>query len=111
MKSIIIIGLFSVSGLTWAQSNEPAESSTPPAETLDQLTQPVEDATSIKVIVEKNQTIEEYRQKGELILVKVIPNDGVPYFIDPLEREKLQGTGRDLINSGVKPVRWVIKEF
>ena len=111
MKSIIIIGLFGVSGLLWAQQDEPAESSNPPAEPLDQLTQPVEDATSIKVIVEKNQTIEEYRQKGELILVKVIPNDGVPYFIDPLEREKLQGTGRDLINSGVKPVRWVIKEF
>lgn len=111
MKTIIIIGLISLSGLLWAQGNETAESSTPAAEPLDQLTQPVEDATSIKVIVEKNQTIEEYRQKGELILVKVIPNDGVPYFIDPLEREKLQGSGRDLINSGVKPVRWVIKEF
>lgn len=111
MKSIIIIGLFSVSGLLWAQNDEPAATTTPPAEPLGQLTQPVDDATSIKVIVEKNQTIEEYRQKGELILVKVIPNDGVPYFIDPLEREKLQGTGRDLINSGVKPVRWVIKEF
>ena len=45
------------------------------------------------------------------MLVKVIPNDGVPYFIDPLERDNLQGSGRDLINSGVKPVRWVLKEF
>lgn len=80
-------------------------------ELLAQLTQPADDATSVTVIVQKKQTIEEYRQKGELVLVKVIPNDGVPYFIDPLERDKLQGSGRDLINSGVKPVRWVLKEF
>jgi hypothetical protein len=110
MKPFIIIGLLLVCQLLSAQTAE-ATGQEAPAETLDQLTQPVEDATSIKVIVEKNQTIEEYRQKGELILVKVIPNDGVPYFIDPLERDKLQGSGRDLINSGVKPVRWVIKEF
>ena len=81
------------------------------AELLAQVTQPAEDATSVKVIVQKKQTIEEYRQRGELVLVKVIPNDGVPYFIDPLERDTLQGSGRDLINSGVKPVRWVLKEF
>lgn len=81
------------------------------AELLSQVTQPADDATSVKVIVQKKQTIEEYRQRGELVLVKVIPNDGVPYFIDPLERENLNGSGRDLINSGVKPVRWVLKEF
>ena len=81
------------------------------AELLAQVSQPADDATNIKVIVQKKQTIEEYRQRGELVLVKVIPNDGVPYFIDPLERENLNGSGRDLINSGVKPVRWVLKEF
>ncbi len=80
-------------------------------ELLAQSTQPAEDASSVKVIVQKNQTIEEYRQRGELVLVKVIPNDGVPYYIDPLERENLKGSNGDLINSGVKPVRWVIKEF
>lgn len=80
-------------------------------ELLGQEIQPAADATSVKVIVQKKQTIEEYRQRGELVLVKVIPNDGVPYFIDPLERDKNLGSGRDLINAGVKPVRWVIKEF
>lgn len=81
------------------------------AELLAEVTQPAEDATSVKVIIQKKQTIEEYRQRGELVLVKVIPNEGVPYFIDPLEGENLHGSGRDLINSGVKPVRWVLKEF
>ena len=91
--------------------NNLTENTAAKTELLDQLTQPANDATSIKVIVQKKQTIEEYRQKGVLVLVKVIPNDGIPYFIDPLERDNLQGSGRDLINSGVKPVRWVLKEF
>lgn len=80
-------------------------------ELLAQSSETADDATSVKVIVQKKQTIEEYRQRGELVLVKVIPNDGVPYFIDPLEQQKNHGSGQDLINSGVKPVRWVIKEF
>ncbi len=95
------------------KASEPSTS--PPTEVttelLGQQTQPPEEATSIKVIVQKKQTIEEYRQRGELVLVKVIPNDGAPYFIDPLERENLNGSGKDIINSGVKPVRWVLKEF
>ncbi|MGJ8663282.1 MAG: DUF2782 domain-containing protein [Marinicella sp.] len=119
MKQNLIFGLavLLISNLLMAQSQndiKPADdesSNERNSELLDQLTQPADDATSVKVIVQKKQTIEEYRQRGELVLVKVIPNEGVPYFIDPLERDKLQGSGRDLINSGVKPVRWVLKEF
>lgn len=99
----------------WAQSEQqaakPSDDGVDEVQILEQLTQPAEDASSIKVIVQKHQTIEEYRQRGELVLVKVIPNDGVPYFIDPMERDNLKGSGRDLLNSGVKPVRWVLKEF
>ena len=69
-----------------------------------------EDATEVKVISEKNRTIEEYRHRGELIMVKVIPNKGKPYFIDPLENRQ-QGSAKELMNAGVKPVHWVIKEF
>ncbi len=117
MKKFIILSMLLMAVHLSAQtdikvpSSEPVTDSTTQAELLAQITQPAEDATSIKVFVQKKQTIEEYRQRGELVLVKVIPNDGVPYFIDPLERDKLQGSGRDLINSGVKPVRWVLKEF
>ena len=69
-----------------------------------------EDATEVKVIVEKKRTIEEYRHRGELIMVKVIPNKGKPYYIDPLENRQ-QGSAKELMDAGVKPVHWVIKEF
>ena len=69
------------------------------------------DANQVKVIIKKNQIVEEYRHKGELVMVKVIPNDGVPYYIDPQARNKRTGAHSDLINSGVEPVQWVIKRF
>ncbi len=68
-------------------------------------------ADSVQIIVEKNQIIEEYRQKGELVMVKVIPTDGVPYYLDPQARNKRTGAYSDLINSGVEPIQWVIKRF
>ncbi|TDR20543.1 DUF2782 domain-containing protein [Marinicella litoralis] len=110
------LGLFSLPMLLTAQTNNNGNENASviderKPELLGQMTQSADESTSIRVIVQKKQTIEEYRQRGELVLVKVIPVDGVPYFIDPLERENLQGSSRDLINSGVKPVRWVLKEF
>lgn len=117
MRPLIILSMMLFTLNAQATKNQPDRQvavkapATNDTQLLDQLSQPAEDATHIKVIVMKNQTIEEYRQKGELVLVKVIPDEGKPYFIDPLEREKLKGTGRDLINSGVKPVHWVLKEF
>lgn len=69
------------------------------------------DANQINVIIKKHQIVEEYRHKGELIMVKVIPSEGVPYYIDPQVRNNRTGAHSDLINSGVEPVYWVIKRF
>lgn len=117
MKQVIFLGMTMVVLNVKAAAdndNNDAQSTTVKQsghELLAEVSQPAEDATNIKVIVMKNQTIEEYRQKGELVLVKVIPNEGVPYFIDPMERDNLKGMGREIMNSGVRPVRWVLKEF
>ncbi|MCB1582483.1 MAG: DUF2782 domain-containing protein [Marinicella sp.] len=102
---LVMLNVQATEGKTYSEENKTGE------ELLAEVSQPAEDPTHIKVVVMKNQTIEEYRQKGELILVKVIPNDGKPYYIDPMEKDKLKESGREIINSGVKPVRWVLKEF
>ncbi|KAA3639808.1 MAG: DUF2782 domain-containing protein [Proteobacteria bacterium] len=69
------------------------------------------EVNQVNVIIKKNQIVEEYRHKGELIMVKVIPAEGVPYYLDPQARNKRTGAHSDLINSGVEPVFWVIKRF
>ncbi len=117
MKKLMLFGVLLMTQQLMAQTDkapvgEVGDGEQRPAGVLlAQMTQAADEASNITVIVEKKQTIEEYRQRGELVLVKVIPHEGVPYFIDPLERENLNGSGRDLINSGVNPVRWVLKEF
>lgn len=55
-------------------------------------------------------TVEEYRVNGKLYMVKVTPPHGRPYFlIDD------RGTGtfsrRDDLDSGIRVLMWVIKQF
>ncbi|WP_395374099.1 DUF2782 domain-containing protein [Marinicella sp. W31] len=65
----------------------------------------------VRIIVEDHQTVEEYRHRGQLVLIKVIPKGGLAYYIDPMHNQRIPQSSQDLIDSGVKPVYWVIKEF
>ncbi len=113
MKALMLPVLLTLAA-SHAIANEPKSTQQKPLPANEQTTRkavlPINEPTEIRVIVEKKQTIEEYRHRGELILVKVIPNKGKPYFIDPLENKQL-GSGKELMEAGVKPVHWVIKEF
>ncbi|WP_154222633.1 DUF2782 domain-containing protein [Marinicella rhabdoformis] len=117
-KNIVTMSLMLASAVC-AASEPPQDVKAPIDAAAEQQSKPLpikapmlakEDATEIKVIVEKNRTVEEYRHRGELIMVKVIPNKGKPYYIDPLENRQ-QGSAKELMDAGVKPVHWVIKEF
>lgn len=119
MRLTVLIIIFILSGHAVAQS--PASESENTTQNKTNKTKTTEllahkkaekpDANQVNVIIKKDQIIEEYRHKGELIMVKVIPSDGVPYYIDPQVRDKRSGAHSDLINSGVEPVHWVIKRF
>lgn len=116
-NGLIILLLSAGFALAQSQDKSTHESITnkqsPPesVELLAQAKAPKPDANEVNVIIKKNQIVEEYRQKGELIMVKVIPADGVPYYIDPQAKNMRTGAYSDLINSGVEPVHWVIKRF
>jgi len=119
MRLTVLIIIFILSGHAVAQS--PASESENTTQNKTNKTKTTEllahkkavrpDANQVSVIIKKDQIIEEYRHKGELIMVKVIPSEGVPYYIDPQARNKRTGAHSDLINSGVEPVHWVIKRF
>jgi hypothetical protein len=119
MRLTVLIIIFILSGHAVAQS--PASESENTTQNKTNKTKTTEllahkkavrpDTNQVSVIIKKDQIIEEYRHKGELIMVKVIPSEGVPYYIDPQARNKRTGAHSDLINSGVEPVHWVIKRF
>lgn len=115
MRCYLCCMMLVITSVTWAQSSDKNSPDQPPgtdlSEVLGQQQAPGPEANQVNVIIKKDQIIEEYRHKGELVMVKVIPTDGVPYYIDPQARHKRTGAHSDLINSGVEPVHWVIKRF
>jgi len=62
----------------------------------------------VTIIAEEERTIHEFRQNGELRMVRVVPNLGRPYYLVP--RDPSQGFG-DLERADMLVPSWVIVEF
>ncbi len=62
----------------------------------------------VTIIAQEEKTIFEYRQSGQLRMVKVVPRWGKPYYLVPRDRTK--GFG-DLERADMLLPSWVIIEF
>jgi len=62
----------------------------------------------VTIIAQEKKTIFEYRQSGQLRMVKVVPRWGKPYYLVPRDRTK--GFG-DLERADMLLPSWVIIEF
>ncbi len=62
----------------------------------------------VTIIAGEERTIYEYRQNGELRMIKIVPNWGKPYFLVP--RDRTTGFG-DLERAEMLLPSWVLFEF
>ncbi|MFW6093258.1 MAG: DUF2782 domain-containing protein [Pseudomonadota bacterium] len=62
----------------------------------------------VTIIAEEDRTIHEYRQNGQLRMIRVVPAFGKPYFLVP--RDPAQGF-EDLERADMLLPSWVIVEF
>jgi Protein of unknown function (DUF2782) len=62
----------------------------------------------VTIIAQEERTIFEYRQAGQLRMVKIVPKLGRPYYLVPADETR--GFG-DLEQAGMLIPRWVIVEF
>ncbi|MEQ8484301.1 MAG: DUF2782 domain-containing protein [Pseudomonadales bacterium] len=62
----------------------------------------------VTIIAEEERVIYEYRQNGELRMVRVVPTLGKPYYLVP--RDQTRGFG-DLERADMLLPTWVIVEF
>ena len=62
----------------------------------------------VTIIAEEERTIYEFRQNGQLRMVRVVPEFGEPYYLVP--RDPTQGFG-DLERADMLLPSWVIVEF
>jgi len=64
----------------------------------------------VTITKQTEQTVEEYRVAGKLYMIKITPKIGKPYYlVDSLGDGKF--SRQESLDSGVRPPRWVIREF
>ena len=62
----------------------------------------------VTVVAGEKRTVYEYRQAGQLRMIKVVPKHGPPYYLVP--RDETRGFG-DLERADMLIARWTILEF
>ena len=77
----------------------------PPGLELDPSLEP-------QVTIQKRatETVEEFRIRGRLYMIKVTPAHGVPYYLID-ENGRGDFTRRDSYDTGTRPPMWVIHQF
>jgi hypothetical protein len=65
----------------------------------------------VTIIHRENETIEEFRVKGRLTLIKVTPQHGRPYFLVPADGAEGAFVRRDSLDSGLRVPLWLIYSF
>ena len=66
------------------------------------------DGPDVTIIAGEEKTVYEFRQNGQLRMVKIVPKWGKPYYLVP--RDDTQGFG-DLERADMLLPSWVILEF
>ncbi len=98
-----------VAGAAFAQQPppklEPLPEPPPPPTVRDGSDEP-----RVRIAPQEGDKVEEFREGGRIVMMKVTPPNGIPYYlIDPL------GTGtwtrRDTLDPGVRVPMWTIKTF
>ena len=62
----------------------------------------------VTLIADEERTVYEYRQNGQLRMIKVVPKFGKPYYLAPFDRTR--GFG-DLEQAKTLVAEWVLWEF
>jgi hypothetical protein len=62
----------------------------------------------VTIVVGEERTVYEYRQAGELRMIKIVPKHGLPYYLVP--RDDTRGFG-DLDQADMLIPSWKIIEF
>jgi len=109
MRRLLFTFLLGAAALAFAQQPpklEPLPEPPPPPGLQD----PGADEPRIRIAPQSGDRVEEMRENGRVIMLKVTPNHGVPYYL-----VDTTGNGnwmrRDSLDSGVRVPMWTIRTF
>ncbi|MBB5191918.1 hypothetical protein HNQ50_002655 [Silvimonas terrae] len=94
-----------------ATDNGKKEPDGPPPPPIPSTDSPAAPEPEVTVVQKQDATVTEYRMKGKLYMMRVVPKVGKPYYL--VDKE---GNGRfnempDLGGDNLAPPRWVLLEF
>lgn len=109
MRRVLFLALLAVATGLFAQQPppklEPLPEAPPPPVIRDGADEP-----AVRIAPQEGDKIEEIRDGGRVIMIKVTPPGGVPYYL-----QDYVGTGnpaaRESLDSGIRPPMWTIKTF
>jgi hypothetical protein len=111
VRSLILALSFALSLATWSAA---AQERPPKLEPLPEPPPPPvvrEGADEPRVVIpQQGEKVEEYREGGRIVMLKVTPPHGVPYYL-------IDTTGngnwmrRDSLDPGIRVPMWTIKTF
>lgn len=117
----LVFGLALLSPVSVLAQNEPVENELerppeiPPESVGDQPLPPkVQDEQvepTVTIRDEEGKRIEEYSRNGQVYMVKVIPDKGVPYYYIDSDGDGRLETSPTKDLEPVKPVYWKVKEW
>jgi len=67
------------------------------------------DEPQVRIPVQEGDVVEEIRAGGEVVILKVTPKEGPPYFL--VQTGKGEWTRRDSLDSGLRVPMWPIYTF
>ena len=113
MRRVILLAILSLAVSAFAQT-KPASKPAPRMEPLPELPPPPPipgpDEPSVRIPVQESDKVEEIRDAGRVIALKVTPVGGKPYYL-----YDTTGNGnwmrRDSLDDGVRVPMWPIKQW
>lgn len=69
--------------------------------------QPVEEPR-VTIIKREGQTIEEYRVKGQLYMVKITPRKGFTYYLIDTDGDGQLDTRQNELDEGIQVPQWIL---
>jgi len=98
-----------------AQSTERPKPPTVPLEALPppppMITTKPAPEPEVTLRTEAEQTVQEYRLKGKLYMMRVTPKNGPPYILMDLKGDGTFTRQENALDNGVRVPQWVLMEF
>jgi len=109
MRRLLFVAAFSVVA-AGARAQQPPKLEPLPEPPPPPLVQDGADEPRVRIAPQEGDRVEEMREGGRVVMLKVTPPGGVPYYLMDLTGNGVF-TRRESLDSGIRVPMWTIKTF